>query len=361
MSFADQQSELLLRELAAERERSQRFFGTYSTQLNSLEEALSDQLGALADQVKRRLENEQQFATEELSRARERIKSRIEQLEAETEELEATKTRLRVQRRRLAEHFRRQHDKLRRQRRGPHESAELEALATERDELAQRLSDASEQLERRLPEPSDADQEVTELRQRLERALGEVRDLKRRNNDLEQQAFDHGRASDGGSLDWESQKRRLLASLENDQRAADAERQQELLTIEGTIRITDEVVASKEREIEELKKQLAEHRHGKKAATAINEMLDRDELIQQERARLVQLERELQEKLRVAEIDLAVDRAKIARERAELDELRESMARSTDANEAVIAPVNDAKASGRGRWLTRLGLKEGEG
>src|SRR6185436_1774548 len=98
------------------------------------------------------------------------------------------------------------------------DSAELVALRAERDALAARV----EQLEQRPAAPLDAntDQQVADLQRRFELAVEDVRDLKTKNAKLESQlaaAASNRPASqsDSGSMDWESQKRRMLAALED--------------------------------------------------------------------------------------------------------------------------------------------------
>jgi hypothetical protein len=145
---------------------------------------------------------------------------------------------------------------------------------------------------------------------------------------------------------------------------------EERLSVEGAIRITDGMVIERDREIAELKQRLAAiesattHAGIIAAESATAEVLDRDEVIQQERQRLTALQDEWQEKLRQAEVDISVHRARIARERAELDEKRRTL--EADKADAVFQDGGDSQSSGKStgkparRWLSRLGLKENE-
>ena len=75
-------------------------------------------------------------------------------------------------------------------------------------------------------------------------------------------------------------------------------------------------------------------------------MFDQDEIIREERENLKQLQQQWEEKLRKAEIDLSVERAKIARERAELEEqLREAQGGADGPRE------DEGGNKGGGRWL----------
>ncbi len=239
------------------------------------------------------------------------------------------------------------------------DSAELIALRAERDALAERV----ETLERQPVEHIDAnsEQQIADLQRRFEMAVEDVRELKTKNAELESRVSSASRSvvhSDAGGMDWESQKRRMLASLEDEGGSEiDAERQQERANIENTIEMTDAVVAEKDREIQQLQTQLAEAASQKPAAAdhvrqqKIDELVNADEVVAEHRMRIAQLEREMEDKLRAAELELSVERAKVAREKTELEELRidvESRRQSHDSGTAVGTP--------RRRWLSKLGL-----
>ena len=179
-------------------------------------------------------------------------------------------------------------------------------------------------------------------------------------------------AASGGALDWEAQKQRMLAQLDDDFDEDDEQDDADRLTVEGTIRITDQVVTDKEQEIAELEKKLEELSSGQGqansldnvavGASAIAEMLDQDELIKQERENLVRIQEEWHEKLRKAEIDISVERAKIAREKSQLeDRLQtfESQRAQHQQDEQAGCSSDSPKRSSGSRWLARLGLNEG--
>jgi hypothetical protein len=253
--------------------------------------------------------------------------------------------------------------------------AQADAARTEAETLRGQLVQAQESATAGDDhDDEDRREELAQLQRRFELAVEDVRDLKRRNAELEARLTE-ARSAGGGSapgrdhppdrLDWEAQKRRLLAALEADDRGDDEEAAQERMTIEGTIRITDEVVIQKDRELAELRQLLDEQSAniGSVAigAAAVAELFDHDELIQQERKRLDELRQEWEEKLRKAEIDMSVERAKISRDRASLEERLQAL-ESAQARAAADAPSasgnSRTKDSGRGRWLQRLGLKD---
>ncbi len=242
------------------------------------------------------------------------------------------------------------------------DSAELVALRAERDALTERV----EELERQ-PAASDGGdnaQQVADLQRRFELAVEDVRELKTKNAELESRIAavakkSTGHHGDAGGMDWESQKRRMLASLEGEgDEDIDEVREKERASIENTIEMTDAVVAEKDREIEELKVQLAE------AATAkvepkddgqekLDELLDADEVIAEHRKRISQLERDMQDKLRTAELELSVERAKLARHKAELEEMRNDI---ESQRAAFGSGAGGVAGTPRRRWLSKLGL-----
>ncbi len=194
-------------------------------------------------------------------------------------------------------------------------------------------------------------------------AVEEVRELKRTNADLETKLKSRGSSvapASGGAMDWEAQKQRLLASLEADD-DPDEEAVAERTSIEATIRITDQIVTQKDRELADLRQRLDQSAGGMAAAAQRSsdtaDILDSDEIICQEREKLIQMQAEWREKIGKAEIDLSVQRAKLARERIELDEKLRQL-----HSEQENHPSNESRAEAdkptRGRWLARLGLKD---
>jgi chromosome segregation ATPase len=243
------------------------------------------------------------------------------------------------------------------------DSAELVALRAERAALAERI----EELERQSASPSDAasEQQMADLQRRFELAVEDVRELKKKNARLEEQLAAAGkqsaRVADSGSMDWESQKRRLLASLEDSGDAhADPVPPKERATIESTIEMTDAIVAQKDNEIAALKSQLSTVATAPSQVAAdeqderTQELIDADEIVAAHRKRVAQLEREMEEKLRTAELEISVERAKIARQKSELEDLRAEL---QSQRHAYAEHVGDPASGGpRRRWLSKLGL-----
>ena len=127
-----------------------------------------------------------------------------------------------------------------------------------------------------------------------------------------------------GVLDWEAEKRRILAALEASEGSQGHEAGPERLQIQQIVAQTERLLAEKDRQIEELRQSASAAAAGAAAvgatAAAREEILDQDALIRQERDNLQRLQDEWREKLRQAEVDLSVQRAKVARQQADVNE-----------------------------------------
>jgi len=256
------------------------------------------------------------------------------------------------------------------------EPAELIAVRSERDRLAERVVE----LESREPEPVGAgspDDQVDELQQRFEMAVEDLRDYKLRCSEMEEElagirnggAVAMPASPTGGSLDWEAQKKLLMDGMGGDDESAvealSEEEQQERLSLQEAIERTERIVADKDRLIAQLERELDEQRSRATEAAqaaaneALSDLLDEDEVIRAERRRLTELQAEWSDKLRQAEIDVSLQRATLARERTELDEKCERFSKQKERFEREIGVAGADEKSGqpsRDRWLSKLGL-----
>lgn len=366
-----------------------------------------------------------QLDAEEANHRVARYEERRRRLESQEEELESREQQTKNQRRRIAAELREERENNRRERRREAEELQRRAEELDRraEDLRRRdeeLHRRGEQLEHRTMESQgsgeEADERLRHELRALENALGErnaaLHELTDRCDDLrvrlsdykakfleaearaeaaEANGHDSGEAEDwrrryeiaqeeiqelkrrprassspaveqtGGGSDWESQKRRMLASLETDFDAQDPDAQADRLTIEGTIRITDGIVAQKDEEIAELQRRLAEEGGGTPERSPYEDPASQDEYIAARRAEVDALKAEWMQKVREAEIEMSLERAKLARERADYEERRVEFDRQK-AN-APQAPINVKNAGeeakrGGGRWLARLGIRE---
>jgi chromosome segregation ATPase len=246
---------------------------------------------------------------------------------------------------------------------------ELVHLRAERDALAERITELEQQVAAGGEAGGGDD---SELQRRLELAVDDVRDLKKRNAELESKlaaAASSGAAvipAAGGGSSWEAMKLKMLANLEGEGDDVDEERVEQRQSIEDTIRATDHALAAKDREIEEIKSRLSEGTTAMAdAEESLRELVDADEVIAGHRARVAKLEAEMQDKLRAAELEMSVERAKIARESAQLADLKAEL-ESQRANHEVDSAAAAAGGGGGGaqqpkrRWLSKLGLSGDE-
>jgi hypothetical protein len=228
--------------------------------------------------------------------------------------------------------------------------------------------------EHAVSDPKAEDEKTYELRRRFEMAVEDMRAYKLRVAELEEQLA-HGpktieKPSSGvasGPLNWAQQKAKMLASLETDMAGSDQQSIDDRLTVEGAVRITDEVVADKDRELVQLRRQMEDLKSQRTTANthddAVAAILDHDAVIAAERERLRKLQESILEKQRTAEVELSMERAKLARQRVEMEDrvhAMESDIAHRQANNASGDNSAPVSRSLRGRWLARLGLKDGE-
>jgi hypothetical protein len=291
------------------------------------------------------------------------LQEKLAEVENAGEALAAEQQSTKLQRRRIAQEFKAQH------------AAQLKELQRHRDEL--KLADESlrrqlDDLRQHQTAVGEATQDdLADMKRRYDMALEDLREQRQRSTELEQKLAEIPKggptaAVAGDGMDWEAQKRRMLAAWEaNSQDDSDDERRVERLKIQEVIAKTDAAMAQKEQELDDLRRRLAavSENQGAMAASAAasDALLSHDEAIRAERARLQQLQLEWEEKLRRAEVELSVERAKMARQRAEIEERQRQLQelQAEHADEPADAPVKEKKPQ-RGRWLTRLGLKEDE-
>jgi hypothetical protein len=249
------------------------------------------------------------------------------------------------------------------------DAGELQEIRAEREAMIARLVEAESKLAKVDSQRND------DLQRRFELAVEDVRSLKRRNSELEEELLALKSAGPrtaaatpaSDSPNWETMKRNMIASLESDTDSTEG-RAEERVTIENTILITDDVVAQKDREIAEMRLLLSQQSNNIDSvavgATAIAAVIDKDELILQERAKLAELQDQWKSKLRQAEIDISVERAKITRDRAEIEDKLAAYEKERSKHAAdggsPDEPSGGAKKPTRGRWLARLGLKDGD-
>ncbi len=325
--------------------------------------------------------DEQQTAREELQKQLDRALGEVELKQSELDRLQESDQQTASEHgetiRRLEEELARAHAKAATQTRESENSTDMEGTVAE---LKAELQDSRRELEQARQraaelERQEADDSPSEKERRLEQMLveagQELEDLRNQNSDLAAQVAKHqvatssdapGTSFDQESLSWEERKKLIMQQLESEgsgDEQPSAERGAQRVEIDRVLSTTQAEIERRDQQIAELQTIIEQQSdtRGEVAigAAAIAQMFDSDDLIQQEREKLKSIQQEWEEKLRKAEIDLSMERAKLARERTELEEQLAANTRDQPpANEA-----GDAKGQGRTRkWLEHLGLKD---
>jgi hypothetical protein len=335
----------LLDALSAQRAHLREFTTAQRRRLDDLQAQLAEQTRSLAPFDRDPALAELQQALQQAQRERDNLAGQVAEHEQRKESLLRDMDELRRANERLAQ-----------------ENAGLQAALAEQPPQGAGAEAGAAEL------PDDERQELEDLRRRYEMALDDLRAERSRCRELEAKvAHGGGAAAAGGGVggsDWESQKQRLLAALSADFDEDDEEERRQRLEMEEVIRRTDAAIAANQEVISDLQKRLEEQTAGAGAmalgAAAVAAVLDRDEIIRQERANLEALQSEWREKVRTAEVEISMQRAKLARHQAQLDERSqelEASLRRTGPPESL--PAKKDKFPG-GRWLRRLGLKGGD-
>jgi hypothetical protein len=244
--------------------------------------------------------------------------------------------------------------------------ADRDALQARLVETEDRLAEAMQSLADAQPAGGQRGPADEDAQRHYEMALEDLRELKAQNAELQGQLAQVRSSkpavpAGAGTLDWEAMKQRLLASLESGAGEDTEEAKTERLKIGDVLRETDRALAEKEQECSELRLLLQQRQSSGEESTvvgaaALGEILDSDAVVREERQKLKQLQEQWREKLRQGEIDVSLERAKLARERTELE------ARLAAIEKRAGQPGQESGDSAspdkptRGRWLARLGL-----
>ncbi len=250
---------------------------------------------------------------------------------------------------------------------------ELEQANAKIEQLERQLTEKEELLSQTPPDSSDPEQEarVTELEQQLAEFQEKVELLEQENERLA--ALEHSMPPGGNrphvnfnqeSLSWEERKKLIMEQLEHDDSPQSSEVQASKLEIESILETTQAEIERRDRDIEELRTIIEQQSDTKQGvaigAAAIAQMFDDDELVVQEREKLKTLQSEWEDKVRQAEIDISMERAKLARQRSEVEcKVAELEAQLAKHGGTLPPAPNEEAAGGRTRkWLEHLGLKE---
>lgn len=165
------------------------------------------------------------------------------------------------------------------------------------------------------------------------------------------------------SMTWEQRKKLILQQLENETEAEDHPGSPHLrVNIEDVLRTTQAEIDRRDEEIAELRSIVQQQSNTREGvaigAAAIAQMLDSDELVKLEREKLIAIQREWESKLREAEIQMSIERAKLSRERAELEMQIRASADQANSQPLQSNAIPTADSKPVRRWLEHLGLQD---
>lgn len=210
---------------------------------------------------------------------------------------------------------------------------------------------------------SELEQQLIKLREQLIESRHETVEVRLQCNELgiRLAQYQAPTSHSSESFSWEERKLAWLRQLEHETQVETNVSPSRVLEIEKIIEQTDQEVMRRDKEIADLRSLLQEQSVASNGmavgAAAIAQIIEADDLIIEERQRLKQLQEEWEQKQRQGEIEMSLERAKLARERLELQERMRSL-EAMNANQAVDEKGAPSPGKSRGNWLARLGLRD---
>ncbi len=166
------------------------------------------------------------------------------------------------------------------------------------------------------------------------------------------------------ALSWEERKRELLEQLESESSNESGENPTIDAEMQRILAEKNQELASREQEIRELRNLVEQQSISQNGfaigAAAVADIVEADDLIIAERMKLREMQHEWEQKQRQSEIEMSLERAKLARERLELqDKLRELQQLQKESGvDERNACSEKSSTKPRGNWFARLGLKD---
>ncbi|MFO0085560.1 MAG: hypothetical protein ACK52L_06670 [Pirellula sp.] len=224
------------------------------------------------------------------------------------------------------------------------------------------LSEASEDSSTARSE-SKLEQQLIKLREQLIESRHETVEVRLQCNELSIRLAQYQAPTlhSSESFSWEERKLAWLRQLEHETQVENNVAPSRVPEIEKIIEQTEQEVLRRDKEISDLKSLLQEQSVASNGmavgAAAISQIIEADDLIIEERQRLKQLQEDWEQKQRQGEIEMSLERAKLARERLELQERMRSL-EAMNAHHSADEKGTPTPGKSRGKWLTRLGLRD---
>lgn len=210
---------------------------------------------------------------------------------------------------------------------------------------------------------SDLEEQLNILREQLIESRHETVEVRSQYNELSIRLaqYQAPTSHSSESFSWEERKLAWLRQLEHETQVENNVSPSRVLEIEKVIERTDQEVLRRDKEIADLKSLLQEQSVASNGmavgAAAIAQIIEADDLIIEERQRLKQLQEDWEQKQRQGEIEMSLERAKLARERLELQERMRSL-EAMHANQVMDEKGAPSPGKSKGNWLARLGLRD---
>jgi hypothetical protein len=251
------------------------------------------------------------------------------------------------------------------------ESADLhDELVLEIAQLREQIQFLQDEVLDSQAEPAAVHAETAELRIQVERlrsqlmeARNEAVESRLQSNELSsslaklKDPFESQRSE---ALTWEQRKEALLRQLDAETQSDEPCDPEKVLEIQSIIQKTDAEIQRRDQEIQDLRYLLEQQAIAQNGiaigVAAVAEMIETDAMIVAERLRLQEMQQDWEKKQRQAEIEMSLERAKLARERLELQE--KSRTFEADHPPESAEEKSATKERGRGRWLAQLGLRD---
>lgn len=251
-----------------------------------------------------------------------------------------------------------------------------EMLAKIQAQLAQMCEGMASHVSQSTTSEGDDTVELQSLRDTVFDLETQVSELEKQNDQLTAQVTSASMQAAVASteathetLSWAERKQLILNQMESETFDAD----EFVATLDNEVgvdaaeaedpvkyvnRLSDELSRREEevRELQHLLEQQSETREEGVSigAAGIAEMLDSDELVREERARLQVLQDEWEDKFRKAEIEASLERAKLSRERRELAAKQSEL--EAEMERVRLQAQRDTEKDGPRKWLSHLGL-----
>lgn len=239
-------------------------------------------------------------------------------------------------------------------------------LNRELDRLKEKVKLLEDEIGSSIGTGSEAElkRQLASVRNELIDARHEVVDVRLQCNELASRLakFQDPSTVNHDAVSWEDRKHALLKMLEEQD-------QQELSSAENVIEMkqileeTSVQIQIREKEIADLKSLLEQQSIAANGfavgAAAVANLVDADEIVAEERQRLKEMQLQWEQKQRQGEIEMSLERAKLARERLEIQDKLQQLEAERDLVKRATENASQATpAPHKGRWWARLGLKD---